>query len=105
MLGRFLYEIEDLVQGRRGRRPGDNLCEHPSFDISSPPSVLLLMQRAGRVHLRRHRAGVPGGAGRGVQAADGGPVVRHDGLRGRLPQELKALRQLQQEDHGLQRKR
>ena len=60
-------------------------------------------QRAGRLRLRRHRPRVLGRPGRGVQAVDRGVVVCHDGVRGRLPQELQALWQLQPEDHGLQR--
>ena len=54
-------------------------------------TMLSPLQGAGRLHLRRDGAGVPGGAGRGVPASDGGAVVRHDGLRRRLPQELQAL--------------
>ena len=39
-----------------------------------------------RLYLRRHRPGVLGGSGRRVQHPDGGQLVRHDGLRGRLSQ-------------------
>ena len=35
-------------------------------------------QGSARLHLRRHGAGLPGGAGRRVQAADRGQLVRHD---------------------------
>ena len=62
-------------------------------------------QGTGRVHLRRHGARILGRAGRGVQAVDGGLVVRHDGVRGSLPEELEALPTLQQENYGLFRKR
>ena len=34
-----------------------------------------------RLYLRRHGAGLPGGAGRRVQAADRGQLVRHDRVR------------------------
>ncbi len=43
--------------------------------------------------------------GRGVQAADGGLLVRHDWLRRGISPKLQTLSQLQQEDHGLQRER
>ena len=35
-------------------------------------------QGSSRLYLRRHGAGLPGGAGRRVQAADRGQLVRHD---------------------------
>lgn len=77
--------------------------ENPKYHTAK--LVLVFVQQAGRVHLRRDGAGVPGGTGLGLRAPDCRLLVRHDGIWRRLPQTLQVPRPCKQAAYGISRKR
>lgn len=66
---------------------------------------LRLGRRPGRLHIRRHGARLPHGAGRRLPLAHGREMVRDDGIRPSIPQELEIPEDVQQEVAGVSKQR